>query len=407
MGQCISHDNALRDKAPYRKPVKISPTPWTQFEVQNDLHRGNSKYRPPAHYYPHSNPIVLGTSSYPHAFDQATAPARFQKVEATYNSSEVVSISEEDKSVRSLSSISHVDYDAMNKRAKEDSRYSQRIKRSRWEKSSYRDNDFTTHVNPKNMISLEGQTELQWLRVYQSPILQLPDEHETVSTTANLSSEGFQTGPPGLPQPAGGEPPASISESSSQPFNKPEAVAETSDTEIQSQLHFPPLEAEGSQLCVLLSPTTTSCSPETNLPQPPALSTTVQLLLDLQPSTAVNYTTATTNEQTSQVANPDIQELLFLGQTYLDLARLKGVSSKRKWRSTWDLVAQMIQAGDVTPFPDEERYLSGKQLLRMVKQNRRGDEMNIVLYMKQLAIKWHLYDVAMYYFEPYALTSQG
>lgn len=84
---------------------------------------------------------------------------------------------------------------------------------------------------------------------------------------------------------------------------------------------------------------------------------------------------------------------------YLRFARSRSTTSKKNMRSTWQKVTYLLTPNEPpSRSTNDEEYLSVKHLLALTRQ---AYPFNIVLYLKRLAIQWHLHDIARQYFDPF------
>lgn len=92
------------------------------------------------------------------------------------------------------------------------------------------------------------------------------------------------------------------------------------------------------------------------------------------------------------------QTLTSIVEPYLDFARKRAASAKKTMRQKWKTISQLLDPTEPFTSSPDERYLNTASLLQILRQTY---PMNIVLYLKRLAIQSNLNDLARHYLDPY------
>jgi hypothetical protein len=99
-----------------------------------------------------------------------------------------------------------------------------------------------------------------------------------------------------------------------------------------------------------------------------------------------------------EVSRPqDVQVVVFITAPYLCFAQQRMTSAKQHMRATWERIAGFLHPEGIQPPSTDQQYFSVAALLEITNQTF---PFKIVLYLKELATRWNLREVARHYFDP-------
>ena len=112
-----------------------------------------------------------------------------------------------------------------------------------------------------------------------------------------------------------------------------------------------------------------------------------------------NEISAMTIEETAAEDPEDVQVMVSTTTRYRTFAEGRERVGKLSTRGHWRAVACLFQSNLQTSTSTDNRYLSVIELLRLC--NNETFVFNIVLYLRELAIRWNLHELSRHYFDPF------
>jgi hypothetical protein len=102
-------------------------------------------------------------------------------------------------------------------------------------------------------------------------------------------------------------------------------------------------------------------------------------------------------EETEASRREDIQVVMSITAPYLCFAQQRTTSAKQHMRATWERIADFLHPEGINSPSTDQQYFSVAALLEITNQTF---PFKIVLYLKELATRWNLREVAKHYFDP-------